>query len=166
MNLIKVLLGVAIIIFFGFCGYLLARKYRKRKLFFEQFQIFNERFLGEVTYCRRPILEFLTKFTYKGEFALLLADYMRAIGGERINLGEFLQYSDYDFLKTEDKAFLNDYLSMLGRSDSTSQKSYISSAGHEIEARKNDAQSEYKKRGDLYLKLGLLLGLFILILLI
>ena len=53
--MIKFILGVAIICFTSFCGYVLAKKYRQRKNFFSQMNEFNERFLSEIAYYRRPI---------------------------------------------------------------------------------------------------------------
>ena len=66
--LIKFLLGIAIVAFTSFCGYLFSGKYRKRSLFFRQLNAFNERFLTEISYYRRPIGEFATRYSYKGEF--------------------------------------------------------------------------------------------------
>ena len=77
-----------------------------------------------------------------------------------------MKTNDYTFLTHEDKIFLNDYFSMFGRSDSVSQKAYFSSANVEIEKRKTNAQSEVKKYGDLYLKMGVLCGILIVILII
>ena len=51
----KFLLGVAIVAFMSFLGYLLAKKYRKRRDFFVQFTLFNERFLSEISYYRRHL---------------------------------------------------------------------------------------------------------------
>ena len=64
----KFLFGIVMIAFTSFCGYLLARKYRQRKLFFRQLYEFNERFLTEIAYYRRPIQEFAAKYTYRGEY--------------------------------------------------------------------------------------------------
>ena len=72
--MIKFLLGIAIVAFASFCGYLLAKKYRQRKAFFEQLKMFNERFLNEITYYRRPLKEFVSVYAYRGEFNGLLQD--------------------------------------------------------------------------------------------
>jgi len=163
--MIKLLLCLAIISFTSFCGYLLGRKYRQKRQFFNQFKEFNERFLTEVTYYRRPILEFLSHYRYKGEFHAFLEDIIFSLE-EKYSLDKYMKTNDYTFLTHEDKIFLNDYFSMFGRSDSVSQKAYFSSANVEIEKRKTNAQSEVKKYGDLYLKMGVLCGILIVILII
>lgn len=78
--MIKFILGVAIVCFTSFCGYLLAKKYRQRKSFFVQMNEFNERFLSEIAYYRRPIKEFSEKYEYKGEFDELLSSFVGSLG--------------------------------------------------------------------------------------
>ena len=164
--MIKIILCIAIIAFTSFCGYLLGRKYRQKRQFFDQFKEFNERFLSEVTYYRRPILEFLMRYRYKGEFHIFLQDLIFDLKEENSFFKTCLEGAEYTFLTNEDKIFLADYFAMFGRSDSASQKAYFSSANLEIEKKKTLAQSELKKYGDLYLKLGILCGILIVILII
>ena len=66
--MVKFILGIVIVCFTSFCGYVLARRYRERKEFFSQLYEFNERFLNEIAYYRRPLAEFARIYTYKGEF--------------------------------------------------------------------------------------------------
>ena len=70
------------------------------------------------------------------------------------------------FLKKEEMGFLEDYFQMLGKGDSSSQKAYFSAMKDEIQKRYALAENEYKKYGDLYIKLGFLCGLFLLILIV
>ena len=65
--MLKFLLGVAIIAFTTFCGYLLGKKYRIKKQFFLQLNEFNERFLSEIAYYRRPLREFIAGYAYQGQ---------------------------------------------------------------------------------------------------
>ena len=80
--MIKLLLGLAIVVFGGFMGYFLSKKYRKRKEFFVQMFQFNERFLTEVSYSKRPLSRFLTSYEYKGEFDLLLQTFYKSLQEE------------------------------------------------------------------------------------
>ena len=59
--LTKFFFGIAIIAFTTYCGYLLSKKYRRRKVFYEQFYTFNERFLNEITYYKRPLIEWISE---------------------------------------------------------------------------------------------------------
>lgn len=161
----KFFLGIAIVAFTSFCGFLLARKYRQRKQFFTQLRDFNERFLTEINYYRRPLKEFASKYVYKGEFRLLLQEYFRGID-ESFRALRVLESSDFSFLKKDEKSFVADYLQSLGKADSSSQKAYFSSVKDTLGKLYTEATENCKKYGDLYIKLGFLCGLLILILII
>jgi len=164
--MVKFLLGIAIVAFTTFCGYVLAKKYRQRKLFFVQLSEFNERFLNEITYYRRPILEFATHYHYKGEFHFLLQDYFNNLTTERLPLTKIIEYAEYSFLKKEEKQLLVDYLQMLGKGDSVSQKNYFLSVKESLKKMQTETSENCKKYGDLYVKIGFLSGLLILILIL
>ncbi len=164
--MVKFFLGVAIVAFTSLCGYLLARKYRKRMLFFQQFYAFNERFLSEIAYYRRPIKEFVSLYSYQGEFNDFLADVF-AVREENLDeRGAFAKSEKYIFLKEEDRKTAEDYFFMLGKGDSASQKGYFSSVKEILLALRKEAETEAKRYGDLYVKLGFLCGLLILILIV
>ncbi len=164
--MIKFLLGVAIVAFCSFCGYLLAKKYRRRKAFFKELKEFNERFLNEIAYYRRPVREFVANYTYQGEFQELLSDYISAVD-ERSPLERILSETEkYDFLRREEKRTVVDYFSMLGKGDSASQKSYFSSVKEVLSSLQAQTEAEAKKYGDLYVKMGFLCGLLLLILIV
>lgn len=163
--MLKILLGIAVVAFTTLCGYIFSKKYRQRQQFFTQFCEFNERFLSEIAYYRRPIVDFLTTYTYKDEFNELLSEYYTSLkrAGEK---GFLIDFSRFSFLKEEELAVLNDYFSMLGKGDSSAQTTYFSSVKGTLAKYQTTASDEAKKYGDLYIKIGFLCGLFILILII
>ena len=163
--LIKFFLGVAIVIFTSFCGYLLARKYRQRMLFFQEFCAFNERFLNEIAYYRRPVKEFISLYAYRGEFNDFLAEIF-TVREENLELQSLFSKEKYTFLKEEEKRTLADYFSMLGKGDSGSQKGYFSSVRERLLAIRKETEIQAKRYGDLYIKIGFLCGLLILILIV
>ena len=164
--MIKFLLGIAIVAFTSYCGFVLAKKYRKRKLFFAQFKEFNERFLSEVSYYRRPLGEFASKYVYKGEFQNFLHNFFAEIDELSQSSEREITFDDCEFLSGEDKDVIEDYFLMLGKGDSASQKGYFSSVKNGLLTLKTNAETACKKYGDLYVKLGFLCGLLILILII
>ena len=164
--MLKFFVGIAVVAFTSLCGYLMAGKYRKRGLFFAQFQEFNERFLSEIAYYRRPIRQFFGKYSYKGEFAILLTEFLFCLENEE-NFGQkILEYDTFQFLKKEDKEILCDYFLMLGKGDSAAQKGYFSAVKERLLSLRAEAQKEEKRYVDLFVKLGFLFGLFILILIV
>lgn len=164
--MIKFFVGIAVVAFTSFCGYFIAGKYRKRGLFFAQFQEFNERFLSEIAYYRRPIRQFFGKYTYKGEFSILLTEFLFCIENDEIFGKKTLENEVFRFLKKEEKDMVCDYFLMLGKGDSAAQKGYFSTVKERLMQLRNEAQKEEKRYVDLYIKLGFLFGLFILILIV
>lgn len=164
--LIKFFLGVLIVAFTSFCGHLLAKKYRKRMLFFQQFYTFNERFLSEIAYYRRPIKEFISLHSYEGEFGCFLSEIFTEKEENLPISGMFEKSDEYTFLKEEDRKTISDYFSMLGKGDSASQKGYFSSIKERLLSLRKEAEADAKRYGDLYVKIGFLCGLLILILIV
>ncbi len=159
--MIKFCLGVAIVALTSFIGYLLSKKYRQRKDFFIQLCTFNDRYLSELAYRRRPIREFASSYVYYGEFNALLQEFFLGI-----EEGADFNFPDYNFLSKEEKTLITDYFLMLGRGDSFSQKGYFSSLKETISSHTAKVTEDGKRYGDLYIKIGFLCGLLILILII
>ena len=162
----KFFLGIAIVGFTTFCGYLLSKKYRKRKTFFTEFYQFNEHFLTEITYYRRPIIDWIDEKTYKGDFSFLIHEYARRVTGQMLIYGMVTEDTSYAFLKAEEKTATETYFSTLGKGDTLSQKNYFSAEREHLLSLRKTAEDEAKKYGDLYIKIGFLFGLFILIIII
>ena len=159
--MLKILIGIVLIAFTTFCGYLFAYKYRQRKHFFTQFCQFNDRFLSEISYYRRPIGEFIANYAYQGEFNELLQEYFSSL---KKNLS--FELPEYTFLKKDEKVVVSDYFLMLGRGDSASQKGYFSAIKERLGKLQTEAIAECRRYGDLYIKLGFLTGLLILLLIV
>jgi stage III sporulation protein AB len=164
----KFLVGLAIVAFTSFCGFAFAKKYRVRKQFFTQFYEFNNRFLSEVNYFKRPIAEVCKRFTYRGEFDLLLNGFLkkREEYGEKLGAVRALDLQEFHFLTADEQAFIGDYFLTIGRSDTLSQKAYFGAAKEKLAEWKKNCEESCKKYGDLYLKLGFLCGLAVLILIV
>ena len=152
---IKLLLCGLVVAFCVLIGYVAGEKYRARKKFFAAFADFNELYLAELAYSRKPLSEFLAGHTFKGEFRKVA----EAVG-ERRPLPKF------SFLNSDETEMLADYVSMLGRGDSYSQNGYFSAQKDGLEKRRAKTFEEAKTRGELYLKLGFLAGLALIILML
>ncbi len=164
--MIKFLLGLAIIAFTSYCGHLLAKKYRQRKAFFKQLREFNERFLSEIAYYRRPLRDFATSYAYQGEFGELLQSYFSRLDERSFTEKVLLETEKFSFLSEEERHTVEDYFLLLGKGDSASQRGYFSSVKERLNALEQGATTACKRYGDLYVKLGFLCGLLILILIV
>ncbi len=153
--MLKVFCAVAIVAFSSYAGYFCAGKYRKRKAFLFQLNSFNERFLNELNFNRRPLKALLKEGEYTGEFKEFLSNY---------EVGKII--CEHSFLSSDDKSLVNAYFSTLGKGDSFSQSGYFSNMKQSISKSAADAELALKKYGDLYLKLGFLAGLAIVVLIV
>lgn len=153
---LKLTVGGAIVAFCTLLGYFAATKYRARKNFYTQFCAFNERYLAELRYARKPLGDFLRENSFSGEFSKTI----RAFSADReTKVG-------YAFLTHDEQAFCSDYLSMLGRGDARAQSGYFSAQREGLLQKQRACEAEAKKRNELYLKLGLLAGLAFVILIL
>ena len=164
--MLKFFLGVAVVVFSTFCGYMFAKKYRKRRLFFAQMQHFNERFLNEITYAKRPLSEFANSLTYKGEFEIFSKAFLFELGSEDLIETAQAVLDEMSFFSGEEKAFIIDYFSSMGKGDSFTQKQYFSAIKMQLQEYAEQTKSAYEKYGNMYIKLGFLAGLTILILIV
>lgn len=153
---IKIIICIAVIAFSTSVGYLLAGKYRARKKFFEQFSRFNEQYLNELNYARKPLPDFLKEHEYSGDFSK--------------SVKQCVESRDcavkYSYLSKEEKGACGNYFSMLGKGDAHSQKTFFAAQTSFLEEKRAEGEKQAKARGGLYLKLGLLAGLAIVILIV
>lgn len=163
----KLLIGIAIVCFSTYCGRFFSKKYLRRKRFFGQIYDFNERYLNEMSYYRRPLSAFLQKYSYQGEFSALLACFFEDLSQKttkKTAMNDCL--SAYDFLTGDEKSLIGDYFQMVGKGDSLSQKEYFSSVRTSLLKLRDQTAEEGEKYGKLYLKLGFLCGLTLLIIIV
>ncbi len=147
----------ALIVAFGVAiGRFASHKYRQKGAFYAQFFSFNERYLNELTYQRRPLREFLLTGGFSGEFEGML----KAFEGGRIAAFKL------DFVSEEERGEVHDYFSMLGRGDSRSQTEFFFTKKDYLREKKRRCGEEAKKYTDLFCKMGLLAGLAVVILIV
>lgn len=153
---LKIIICIAVIVFSTLLGYLLSGKYRARRKFYDQFCLFNERYLNELSYLRKPLPDFLKQHEYTGDFAKTIKQCVE-------NRDCTVKFS---FLTNEERSACGNYFSMLGKGDALSQKSFFGAQSGLLEEKRAEGEKQAKSRQSLYIKLGLLAGLAIVILII
>ena len=164
--MLKVFVCIAVVVFATYCGYFLAKKYRKRKDFFNRLFAFNDAFLNEISYHKRPLKEFLKCYRQKGDFAVFSTLYLRGLGDENLYADSHAALTEMGCFSNEEMQFILEYFSMLGKGDSQGQKQYYAGIKNRLNEYMDKAKTDYEKYGKLYVKLGFLCGLTILILII
>ena len=155
--MLKILLCASLFSLCVGCAFWLTRKYRKRKDFFYNLDLFNERLVNEVSYTKIPLPAFAEKYEFTGDFKKMLEEKRTDFQADRY---------EFAYLPEDEKKFLGDYFRMVGGSDSASQKTYLSAQRKEIGERRRVSDEIYAKYFSLYLKLGVLAGLVLIILII
>lgn len=155
--MIKLFLSVLLVALCSAFGWLLTRKYKQRKTFFYELDLFNSRLINEVSYTKMPLFAFIDKYSFGGDFGKLLE--------EKKESGFVSDSCGIAYLTEDEKNFVRDYFLMVGRSDSASQKEYLRSVQGETERMRAESGADYKKHFDLYVKLGFLFGLIVAIIL-
>lgn len=153
--MLKVICGICIVAFCSYIGYFASEKYRRRKSFFIQLSDFNERFISELKFGRRPLNEFVCAYEYKGDFAVFINSYL----SEKISC-------EYSFFNSDEKNFIDGYFSMLGTGDAYSQSSFFTSVNVGLKKYRDVSEADAGKYGDLYVKLGFLAGLAIVVVIV
>lgn len=143
----------------GFFGWYLSEKWKKRKDFYEQWFLFNERFSSDLSYLRLPLTDFLKKYTYKSEFSEFIGAYEKSFRTKTLEI-------DLRFLSEEEQNAALEYFLSLGKSDAASQGVMLQAYRDSLGQKKKETSVEYEKRSSLYVKLGVLFGLLIMVLFI
>ncbi len=148
--------GIIVLILSVILGVLLSSKYTKRKDFFLQFSLFNNRLQKEVSFSSASIGNITKNLSKEKDFNQLTADYF---SGEK-NL-KILSY-----LSKEENEYFSFYLQNIGLSDRETQLSFISKVEQELNEKVKVSEEEEKKYKSLYVKLGFLFGLIMLIIML
>ena len=153
---LKFLLAVCIVAFGIGMGYFAAGKFRNRARFYSQWFEFNERYLTELDYARKPLSVLLKTYRGGGDFQKILDNFSseRKI---RVKL---------NYLTEEERRECEEYFSMLGRGDARSQHDFFGIRRSTLVEKKGICAKQAKEKGELYLKLGLLAGLAFVILIV
>lgn len=149
----KIFLGIFIVIFTTYIGYLLSKKYTNRREYYSCFSSFNKLYLNEIKFTKLPI-ENLIKRTGGNLFT------------DRLRLSFQGKESEYDFLDKNDNDFYNNYVANLGVSDANSQELFVNNSIEFLKKCLDESIETEKKYKGLYIKLGFVLGLIIFILIL
>lgn len=161
-----ILLGVM----FGVCvfvGYLFSLKYKKRQKFFSAIIMLAEKLDVEINYSRERLKKLILEFDDGHKKHLLGIDqnFVNYLDGKCELTAENL-FKNVSILKPSEKDFLFIFFKNLGRSDVENQTKEIKSYIKRFEDISKSSDEENKKYGTLSLKLGIVAGLFLVVILI
>ena len=151
----NIFFGIVALIICTTAGYFLGAKYKDRKVFFEDFNAFNNKLLNEISFSQRSLSEII-----KG------CGQNDSVFYEIIKSGDNLQETVNKkavFLDDEEKNTLCEYIKTIGKTDKSTQENYLKSTQGLISEKIKKTSEEYRKYKNLHVKIGFLLGLMVLV---
>lgn len=152
----RLLLGIVAFILCVLLSVFLASKYKDRKDFYNDFLSFNKLLIKEVGFGQKTLFNIIDEMKSNSVFLNKLKN---KFYNKEIN-------EDKSLLKKDEQTFFNEYVSNIGTSDKASQMEYLKSVSEYLQENLVITQEEYKKYNTLYIKMGILIGLIVLIIII
>ena len=159
-----VIVGCCFYVGFGIAGY-----YKKRESLFTELGIFCGKLKSDIKFSSKPLNEILSEIipTLKSPLKNILQNFL-----SMISRGEFTDFTNVNkkinsiYLKSGEAEIIVQFLSSLGKSDCDSENETISAFEQRFNDFKSECFKEKKKYSSMYLKLSVLIGLFVCIILI
>ena len=148
-------------------GYIFSKKYRVRAKFFNSLIYLCLKFDVEINYSRerlKNIIESLDE-KYKQHLYGIDKNYILFIN-DKTPLEKEMLFKGINFLKDDEKDIIFMFFKTLGRSDVDSQSKEIKNYQNRFEEISTKTTAENKKYGSLSIKLGIIAGLFLVVIFI
>ncbi len=154
--------GVCILI-----GFIYSKKYRQRANFFRALVMLCQKFDVEIKFSRDRIKNIFVNIDDKQKQHLcgLTNNFISFIEMEN-TLEKDTLFKGISFLKEEEKDVIFMFFKTLGRSDVDSQSQETKNYQSRFETLSSSANNDYKKYGALSVKLGFVVGAFLIVLFI
>lgn len=163
----KYILLIAVALICIFVGFIYSKKYRKRANFFQALVMLCQKFDVEINFSRERLKNIFITLDdrQKAKMAGLIENFLSFIEQET-SLEKDTLFKGISFLKEEEKDVIFMFFKTLGRSDVDSQSKEAKNYLSRFENLAVLSNNENKKYGSLSIKLGIIAGLFIIVILI
>lgn len=164
--MVELVIGGIICFISTYSGIQLKNYYSKRLKYLKDIDIFVLEMIDNLQYASDNLYSACDRFIVnnKGNFADDLTIYAKAIK-EKYLESNYSQYFSSKYLKKQDKYFINELFSTLGKLDYESQLSKLNYERNQLEKIIKKAQIDNDTTGKLMSKLGLLAGIALMIIL-
>lgn len=161
---------LVLLLFAGACvfiGYIYSKKYKQRAGFFQALVMLCQKFDVEINFSRERLKNIFENLDDKQKNKLcgLVSNFISFIEQEN-PLDKETLFKGIKFLKEEEKDVVFMFFKTLGRSDVDSQSKEAKNYLTRFENLSMLANNENKKYGSLSIKLGIIAGLFIIVIFI
>lgn len=163
-DFLRLIAGGILALVSSYIGILVKRGYKENTALYKDLVEFVDLFKRELSYQKPTLIDFCTNFSQgkKSKIAILLEEYV----AELKRVGQFsrdIEKWEVAHLKKDEKQELLAFLSELGKSPTGEQISLAEKCGESFRARLIKAQELEKKKGNMYFKLFVLLGVALMV---
>ena len=146
----NIVLGLVIFLLCVIMAFVLSTKYVEKRKFYEDFLSFNDKLKVELSFTKLTLKKLMEGFN--GRKTIFFNCATRYFDDKEMDL-------TVKWLRGEEKDYVKSYFSTIGTSDAVSQLEYVRNVDVELRKKYDDAKNEEKKYRQLYLRLGILIGL-------
>ncbi|MCL2540672.1 MAG: stage III sporulation protein AB [Firmicutes bacterium] len=166
--MINVVLGCVLLGIASYIGYQLGNVYRRRQMFFEDIVVFCVLLESEVGLFQNSLPEVFGKPMGRKDWQMILAGCSNELKQNNQISAEALNsaLAKLTHLSAGEIDQIGDFILSLGRLDVDEQVSKIKRFRQAFEQRLSGAKTDNKKKGGLYTKMGVIVGVLCLILVI
>jgi len=166
--MMQLLLSIIIFAAFATAGYLFWRRYKQRKVFFDNLLSFCNHLLVEISFSKNTVLSIIENYArgYNPAFQNVLHGYRAILENKQDVTRERLDTIMWKHLKPAERAAVTDFFYELGRHGSTQEREKIENKKLVFDTFHQTAAAALKKDANIYLKLFILLGVGVVIILI
>ena len=157
-------------VLFVFCvaiGFFMSLKYKRRENFYSALIMFAQKLDVEINFSRERLKKLIEDMDEKNKKNLFGLDknFLAYLGGSA-ELSQSELFKNIQFLKPEEKETVFLFFRSLGRSDVLGQSKEIANFSKRFDDSLGKCSAENKKYGSLCVKLGVVAGLFLLVIML
>lgn len=165
-TLISLIAGGILFIVSTYIGMVIRKHYKKRRDFFRDFDEFLTMLENEVSFLKTPLKTIISNFSAekKGEFVKFLEGYSTLMdSGTPLTYDNIKKKAGLGFLKQPEADYVFQFFTGLGKTDAKTQLLEIKKTMAKNSDCLAKAEKDFKNNGALAYKLGILLGLAVMI---
>lgn len=162
-DFLRLIAGGILALVSSYIGLLVKKGYKENTAIYKGLKEFCDQFKTELTYEKTAVIDFCSKFS-KGQRAVadLINEYTASLQKE----GQFqrdVEKWELAHLKREEKQEIVTFFNGLGKSPTKEQLAFVEKYGELFKSRLANAIEQEKKKGNMYFKLFVLLGVALMV---
>ena len=166
-DFLRLIAGGILALVCSYIGILIKRGYSENTKLYKDLVDFCDAFKRELTFQKSALIDFCNKFCdgRKGDIVDLIQEYIKDLQ----SVGQFVRDAEkwtVAHLKKEEKQEIIDFLSGLGKSPTVEQLSLVDKSCQLFQSRQKIALDNEKKKGNMFFKLLVLLGIALMVILV